>query len=49
MVKADKSMDDETIIGNGKAEGTDLTLRGTGYRLLPVLMFFLTVKILQIV
>lgn len=28
IVKDDNTMDDETIIGNGKAEGTDLTLRG---------------------
>ncbi|WAR06090.1 KIF28-like protein [Mya arenaria] len=28
MVQGDNTMDDETIIGNGKAEGTDLTLRG---------------------
>ncbi|KAH3701132.1 hypothetical protein DPMN_076116 [Dreissena polymorpha] len=29
LVKSDSTMDDETIIGNGKAEGTDLTLRGS--------------------
>ena len=31
ILKDDNTMDDETIIGNGKAEGTDLTLRGSRY------------------